>query len=96
MTELLSPSEIEMISKRIAIAVLLETGSDYREIQQILKVSKGSIAKVNNLYRYNEGLRELIARFVKEEQIKEPQKHYSLNQVATDIGLEIRKAVASD
>ncbi|HET7713224.1 MAG TPA: Trp family transcriptional regulator, partial [Patescibacteria group bacterium] len=72
MGRVLTPSEIEMVSKRISIAVLLEVGADYRQIQQLIKVSKATIAKVNNLYRYDEPFRKLIQKFVKEEHSSKP------------------------
>lgn len=90
MRKLLTPSEIEIFSKRIAVAVLLEMGADYREIGDLLKVSKSTIAHVNNLYRYDEDLRDLASDFVKEES-KPREKYYSLNQVATDLGIELNQ-----
>lgn len=93
MGKLLTQSEIEMLSKRIAVAVLLEMGYDYRTIRQLLKVSDATIAKINNLYLYDEDLRELIEKFVKEELKPPSQKYYSLNQVASDLGFEINKLV---
>lgn len=92
MGKLLTQSEIEMFSKRIGVAVLLELGHDYATIRQILKVSDATIAKINNLYLYDEKLRDLIRDFVKEE-LKPPSKYYSLNQVAVDLGFEINKVL---
>lgn len=89
MRQLLSPSEVEMISKRIAIAVLLEIGADYREIQDILKVSKTTVAKANNLYRYDENIRTTIQKFVAEEH-RPKKRDYTLTQAAKDMGFALR------
>lgn len=90
--KILSPSEVEMVSKRIAIAVLLEAGADYKGIQDILKVSKMNIAKVNNLYRYDTEFREIIKKFVKEEFRPKKRGGYTLTQAAKDLGLVLRLA----
>ena len=88
MGRVLTPSEIEMVSKRIAIAVLLEVGADYRQIQQLIKVSKATIAKVNNLYRYDEPFRKLIQKFVKEEYSS--KSSFTLTGAAKGLGEALR------
>ena len=42
-----SPTERIMFSKRLAIAVLLAKGNDYRSISNTLRVTDGTISKVN-------------------------------------------------
>ncbi len=89
MRQVLSPSEIEMISKRIAVATLLEVGADYRQIQDLLKVSKATIAKVNNLYRYHENFRKEVRKFVAEEH-QSRGRGYTLTRAAKELGLVFR------
>lgn len=43
---LLSPTELTMLAKRVGIALLLKKKYQYQQIQDYLKVSKGTIAKV--------------------------------------------------
>lgn len=47
LTDLLSPQELEMLSKRLAIAKYLIHGKTYGFISEILKVSHNTIARVN-------------------------------------------------
>lgn len=46
-SDLLTPTEKIMLSKRLAIAVLLEKDYNYRQISQVLKVSFQTIAAVS-------------------------------------------------
>lgn len=81
--DLLSRQEAEMLAKRIEIARLLIKGFTYGEIQKILKVSHGTIARVNQwLATSGEGYRLIVER-VKEEKseaqeyIEELEKPFS-------------------
>lgn len=69
-SDLLTPTEKVMLSKRLAIAYLLEKNYDYRTIQQIIKVSTGTIASVNiKKFHGSEGYKKLISKIMKEEQL---------------------------
>lgn len=59
--EFLSPTERIMLSKRLAIAVLLAKDHDYASIRKILHVTPGTIAKVNFYLKYeSKGLQPII------------------------------------
>ena len=63
LTDLLSPQELEMLSKRLAIAKLLINGKTYDFIRSILKVSHNTIARVNTwLTLSGSGFRLVIER----------------------------------
>jgi uncharacterized protein YerC len=53
MISFFSPTERIMLSKRLAIAVLLSKGNDYATIKNTLKVTSGTISKVNLLLNSN-------------------------------------------
>lgn len=62
-TDLLSPQEVEMIAKRLAIAELLLKGWQYQAIRDELKVGFSTIARVNLwLQMAGEGFKMVIAR----------------------------------
>lgn len=62
-TDLLTKQEIIMLAKRIKIAKFLIEGKDYRDIESSLKVSHGTIAKVNYwLLESGEGFRAVAER----------------------------------
>lgn len=68
--DLLSKQEAEMLAKRIAIARLLIRGKTYQEIRSNLKVSNGTIARINHwLETSGEGYRLVVNR-VKPEEIE--------------------------
>ncbi len=67
-TDLLTKQEIIMLAKRIKIAKLLIEGKDYRDIEGSLRVSHGTIAKVNYwLLESGEGFRAVAERTKKEK-----------------------------
>ena len=69
-SDLLTPTEKIMLAKRLAIAFLLEKDYDYRTIQQIIKVSTGTIATVNLMRHHgSEGYKKLINKLVREEKL---------------------------
>lgn len=81
--DLLSKQEAEMLAKRIEIARLLIKGFTYADVQKMLKVSHGTIARVNQwLATSGEGYRLIVER-VKEEKsetqeyIEELEKPFS-------------------
>jgi len=53
--ELLTPTEIRMLSKRFSIAKMLADGYDYQTITSFLKVTPGTIASVNSKLSYGDG-----------------------------------------
>lgn len=65
--DLLSPVERVMLAKRMAIAVLLLKGWDYRSIDDLLKVSNDTIAKVSLIIKINEGYRKIVDKLSKTE-----------------------------
>lgn len=61
--DLLSQSEVDMLARRLATAELLIEGLTYSQIQESLKVSKGTIAKVATwLAVSGEGYRAIVER----------------------------------
>lgn len=56
-----SPTEKIMLAKRLAIAVLLAKGNDYQTIRNTLRVTSGTISKVNLLMKSkNSGLKRAV------------------------------------
>jgi len=73
--DLLSQSEAEMLAKRIQIARYLIQGMNYRDIEDLLKVSHGTIARVNTwLSLYGEGYRIMVERLDKNKKIEKNVK----------------------
>lgn len=85
--DLLSKQEAEMLAKRIEIARFLIDGKTYQQIQQLLKVSYGTIARVNQwLATSGEGYRLVVQRVKPEksaqrEFIEELEKPVSWKQI---------------
>ncbi len=70
-TDLLTPTERIMLTKRLAIAYLLTQGYEYREINKILHVSFQTVAIVNNALRYgNNGYKKAVGRILRDEKLK--------------------------
>ncbi len=71
-SDLLTPTERVMVSKRLAIAfLLLRKDYDYRQIAKILKVSTGTIARVNMvLNTQGKGYRDILNKIRRDENIK--------------------------
>ncbi len=71
-SDLFSPTEKIMFSKRIAIAFLLTKGYQYREISNILKVSLTTIGSVSLSLKYGKGgYDRIINKIAKEERLEE-------------------------
>lgn len=67
-SDLLTPTEKIMLSKRLAISFLLERNYDYRTIQQTLKVSTGTITSVNMARKLgSEGYKKVISKIMRKE-----------------------------
>ncbi len=69
--DFLTPTEKIVLSKRIAIAFLLEQAYDFRTIQQLIKVSAPTVSSVNTARMYGSlGYRKIIARIRSDEKTK--------------------------
>lgn len=70
LSELLSKTEIIMLSKRLAIVYLLEKDYSQREISRVLKVSLSTVAKMNAITRDDTGIYKIIKSILMDEEIK--------------------------
>lgn len=70
--DLLSPVERKMLAKRVAIAFLLMKGGyTYEKISGMLKVSFGTIAKINStLQTQGKGYRKIVAELLDKQAVK--------------------------
>lgn len=65
--DLLGPVEQTMLAKRLAIAVLLAKGYQYSTIKDVLKVSQGTIARVNMILNYQgKGYNLVVKRILRD------------------------------
>ncbi|MDP3998470.1 MAG: Trp family transcriptional regulator [bacterium] len=70
--DFLTPTEQIMLAKRLAIAFLLEKDYDFRAIAKILRVSLGTVARVNLMKKFgNQGYQKIIGKLLKEENIND-------------------------
>jgi len=68
--DFLSPTERIMLSKRIAIAMMLKKGYNYEIIKDILKVSQATIASVNLKLKYTgKGYHQVLDRILRQQKI---------------------------
>lgn len=68
--DFLSPVERLMLSKRLAIAFLLEKNYEFREISRLLRVSLTTVARVSLMRKIEgEGYKKIINKLLREEQI---------------------------
>lgn len=65
--DLLSKTEIAMISKRLAIAFLLTKGYDYDEIDELVKVSSATVSKVKLVLEDGQGYQSIVNQIIKDE-----------------------------
>lgn len=69
MTDLITAAEAKMLSKRLRIAKLLLDGKTYQSIEQDLRVSHGTVAKVASwLLASGEGFKKVISLLPKKDQ----------------------------
>ncbi len=69
--DLLTETEKVMLAKRLAIALLLEKGYEYRTIRDVLKVSTGTIMMVGDrLRREGWGFRQVSQKLERDRKIK--------------------------
>jgi uncharacterized protein YerC len=82
--EFLTPTERIVLSKRLAIAVMLIKGYDYRSIEEVLKVTSNTIAKVAYWIKHRKkGFSKIIDDVMAKE---EGQKFWQ------DVGIIVEKA----
>lgn len=85
--DLLSPQEIEMLAKRVKIAQYLVSGEGYKFIQDSLKVSAGTVARVNEwLKRSGEGYRFVAQNLIEKrnknlKKLEEKEKNYEWQRI---------------
>lgn len=72
LSDILTPAERIMVSKRLAIAfLLLRKDYDHRQIANVLKVSTGTIARVNTVLNLSgTGYRNVLTKIIKNENLK--------------------------
>ena len=69
--DLLTKSELRLLGKRLRIAKLLLSGTDYREIEQRVHVSHSTIAKIAAwLSERGDGFRKIVKRLPAEKKEK--------------------------
>ena len=67
--DLLSEGEVTMLARRLQIARLLEAGLTYEQIQELMKASNTTIAKVHTwMDLYGEGYRVVLNRTKEKDQ----------------------------
>jgi len=72
LNDLLTPTEIRMISKRLQIADMLARGYDYQTIKSSVHVTSQTVASVNNKLNYgNNGLIRILLRLEKIDKQKQ-------------------------
>ncbi len=65
--DLLTRTEKVVLAKRLAIALLLQSGSSYSDIKDLIKVSASTISSVNNKLNTGKGYREVINKLLSVE-----------------------------
>jgi len=76
LSDLLTPTEKIMLTKRLAIYYMLGKGYDYRTIKHVLKVSSATVASSNRTYKYlGTGSKRVIMTIVRDEKIEEAIHH---------------------
>ena len=63
-----------MMAKRVACALLLYKGREYLEIQNLLKLSSPTIARINSVVRYKDGALVALVKKIVSRQTKEVSK----------------------
>lgn len=73
--ELLTPTEIRMLAKRIQIAKMLIEGYKYDEIKTHIRVTDSTISSVNNQLQFRDGgYMKIMSRLIKIESDREKKK----------------------
>ena len=69
--DLLTPTEKIMLSKRLAIAVMLIRGYDYSTIRSTLKVSPSTVGSISLWLKYSgRGYRKTVEKLLKKERVE--------------------------
>ena len=72
--ELLTPTEVRMLAKRIQIAKMLVEGYKYNDIIPFVRVTSTTISGVNNQLQFGDGgYQKIVERLIKLEQKKQKQ-----------------------
>ena len=72
LTDLLTPTEKIMLSKRLAIAVMLLKGYGYESIEDGLKVTSGTISSISLWLKHSgSGYRKVVEKLAKKEKVQE-------------------------
>ena len=67
LNDLLTPIERIMVTKRLAIAVLLLKGHNYEAISGLIKVSSETIARIALILRANSGYKIAVGKIARSE-----------------------------
>lgn len=72
--ELLTPTEVRMLAKRIQIAKMLLQGYDYQAIRNFCRVTDRTISSVNNQLQFGDGgYQKIVDRLIKIELKKQEE-----------------------
>jgi uncharacterized protein YerC len=82
--EFLSKNEMIMLSKRIAIGILLSRGTAYRDISRELKVSTSTVTSYALIYKYGKEYKSMINLI--ENKIKDEKEFLNLAHEIASIG----------
>ena len=67
LNDLLTPVERVMVTKRLAVAALLLRGSSYQAIEDLIKVSSETIARIALILRDNSGYKIAVNKILRSE-----------------------------
>lgn len=86
--ELLTPTEVRMIAKRLQIADMLAKGYKYQDIQNYVRVTKQTIASISNKLNFGEeGLINILKKLEKIDQAKQNKIEGKKNLFGQSTGL---------
>ncbi len=70
-SDFLTPTEKIMLTKRLAIFVMLAKGYTYIDIRRILRVSPSTVAGASRYYKYlGKGSKDVVANIIKNEKFQ--------------------------
>lgn len=77
--DLLNRTERTMLARRLEIAILLEIGFSYKEIENILRAGTGTISKVHRWLNFGRnGYKLLISKRIRENHLEYAKKYIRL------------------
>lgn len=86
--DLLTPTEVRMLSKRLQIADMLSKGYKYEDIKNYIRVTVQTISSVNNKLNFgNDGLIKIIKKLEKIDQKKQDKLEGKRNMFSQPPGL---------